>query len=133
LREHDVAVHRGHAGADAAGGPGLFDTEAADYTDQLGDFYQRYLAATEQADGRALDSFGLSREFAAGLPFLERLPGISPRMVRGRSQVPSHWGQLAGPEPPLRLLRRPAAGRGGEDSDHESPLADQPAEPAPRR
>src|SRR3972149_42137 len=64
-----------------------FDTESADYTDQLGDFYQRYLAATEQADGRALDSFGLSREFAAGFqPFVEGLPGPSPPGGKGQGR-----------------------------------------------
>jgi len=70
-----------------------FDTETPDYTDQLGDFYQRYLAATEQADGRALDSFGLSREFAAGFqPFVERLPSLSPRMVKGQVTGPFTLG-----------------------------------------
>jgi methionine synthase II (cobalamin-independent) len=70
-----------------------FDTESRDYTDQLGDFYQRYLAATEQADGRALDSFGLSREFAAGFQtFLERLPGLRPRMVKGQVTGPFTLG-----------------------------------------
>jgi methionine synthase II (cobalamin-independent) len=70
-----------------------FDTASRDYTDQLGDFYQRYLAATEQADGRALDSFGLSREFAAGFqPFVERLPGLRPLMVKGQVTGPFTLG-----------------------------------------
>jgi methionine synthase II (cobalamin-independent) len=70
-----------------------FDTASRDYTDQLGDFYERYLAATEQADGRALDSFGLSREFAAGFqPFVERLPGLRPRMVKGQVTGPFTLG-----------------------------------------
>jgi len=72
-----------------------FDTESRDYTDQLGDFYQRYLAATEQADGRALDSFGLSRDFAPGFQlFLERLPGLGrrPVMVKGHVTGPFTLG-----------------------------------------
>lgn len=65
-----------------------FDTGSRDYTDQLGQFYERYLAATEQADGRALDSFGLSREFAAGFQlFLERVPGLGRRPLVVKGQV----------------------------------------------
>lgn len=72
-----------------------FDTASSDYTDQLGDFYQRYLAANEEADGRALDSWGLSREFAAGFQlFVERVPGMArrPGMVKGQVTGPFTLG-----------------------------------------
>jgi hypothetical protein len=52
-----------------------FDTSAGDYVDQLTDFYTRYLAACEEGDLDALESFALSTEYAAGFhAFLEGLP-----------------------------------------------------------
>ncbi len=52
-----------------------FDLAAPDFTQQLTDFYARYLAATEDGDLAALDSFGLSPGYAAGFgEFMARLP-----------------------------------------------------------
>ncbi|NIN66687.1 MAG: hypothetical protein GTO63_18765, partial [Anaerolineae bacterium] len=52
-----------------------FDTAAPDFADQLTDFYARYLAATEDRDAEALESFALSPKYAAGFAeFLARLP-----------------------------------------------------------
>jgi hypothetical protein len=51
-----------------------FDTAAPDWIDQLTDFYTRYLAV-EAGEGAALESFGLSTDYAAGFAaFVERLP-----------------------------------------------------------
>jgi methionine synthase II (cobalamin-independent) len=52
-----------------------FDTTLPDYVEQLTDFYARYLAASEEGDRAALESFGLSDRSAAGFAALEaRLP-----------------------------------------------------------
>lgn len=52
-----------------------FDTAAPGLVEQLTDFYARYLAATEQQDPAALDSFGLSPRCASGFAeFVARLP-----------------------------------------------------------
>jgi hypothetical protein len=52
-----------------------FDTAAPDFLEQLTDFYDRYLAAAENADLAALDTFGLSSRYAAGFAeFIRRLP-----------------------------------------------------------
>jgi hypothetical protein len=51
------------------------NTAAPDYVEQLTDFYTRYLAASEEGDATALDSFGLSPRYAAGFgEFVTRLP-----------------------------------------------------------
>jgi hypothetical protein len=66
-----------------AGMPGLvedgdrfyLDTALPDFVEQLTDFYTRYLAVTENGDVEALESFGLSRKYAAGFAeFIGRLP-----------------------------------------------------------
>jgi methionine synthase II (cobalamin-independent) len=68
-----------------------FDTAAPDFTGQLTDFYARYLAATEEGDPTALDSFGLSPRYAAGFgEFIARLP----EQTRPRAALK---GQVTGP------------------------------------
>lgn len=64
-----------------------FDTAAPDLTERLTDFYARYLAATEESDAMALDTFGLSPEYAAGFgEFVAQLPQ-RPRPVAVKGQV----------------------------------------------
>ena len=64
-----------------------FDTAAPDLTERLTDFYTRYLAATEGGDEAALDTFGLSPEYAAGFgEFVARLPE-QPKPVAVKGQV----------------------------------------------
>jgi len=71
-----------------------FDTAAPDFVDQLTDFYTRYLAATEEGDGDALDSFGLSARYAAGFEkFVASLPERpSPLMLKGQVTGPFTLG-----------------------------------------
>jgi hypothetical protein len=65
-----------------------FDTRAHDLPDGLTDFYTRYLAATEEGDGAALDSFGLSVDYAAGFwEFLARLPEQTTPPIAIKGQV----------------------------------------------
>jgi methionine synthase II (cobalamin-independent) len=66
-----------------------FDTAAPDFIEQLTDFYARYLAATEDGDLVALDSFGLSPQYAAGFAeFITRLPKqTTPQQVMLKGQV----------------------------------------------
>jgi hypothetical protein len=53
----------------------IFDTTVPDFVEQLTDFYARYLAVTETGDLWALESFGLSPEYAAGFAeFVDQLP-----------------------------------------------------------
>jgi len=70
-----------------------FSALVDDYVEQLTDFYQRYLAATEDEDDDALSSFLISENYAAGFPeFLSRLP------ERTASGVPIMLkGQVTGP------------------------------------
>ncbi len=57
------------------GGRDYIDSTQEDFTDLLTDFYERYLAAADAGDERALDSFGISAEYAAGFhEYLIRLP-----------------------------------------------------------
>ncbi|TET55240.1 MAG: hypothetical protein E3J64_00580, partial [Anaerolineales bacterium] len=66
----------------------IFDTTADDFTDQLTDFYARYLAATDAGDAEALDSFGLSPDCAAGFAeFIERVPRMAPAPTMLKGQV----------------------------------------------
>lgn len=52
-----------------------FDTAALDFTEQLTDFYARYLTVTEDGDLAVLDTFGLSPKYAAGFTeFINQLP-----------------------------------------------------------
>jgi len=65
-----------------------FDTSASDFVDQLTDFYARYLAVTEDGDPAALDSFGLSPQYAAGFTeFVARLPEQMTPQVALKGQV----------------------------------------------
>lgn len=67
-----------------------FDTAAPDLTEQLTDFYARYLAATEGGDTIALETFGLSPEYAAGFgEFIALLPHQPPPVALK--------GQVTGP------------------------------------
>ena len=76
-----------------AGMPGLvedgdrfyLDTTIPDFVEQLTDFYTRYLAVTENGDVEALESFGLSRKYAAGFAeFIGRLPEHAHQNLDGR-------------------------------------------------
>jgi hypothetical protein len=72
-----------------------FDTAVPDWVEQLTDFYTRYLAATEEGDSDALDSFGLSPEYAAGWQaFIDRLPEYAPsaRLLKGQVTGPFTLG-----------------------------------------
>jgi methionine synthase II (cobalamin-independent) len=65
-----------------------FDTVTPDFTDQLTGFYTRYLAATEEGDPAALDSFALSSQYAAGFgEFVARLPEQATPWVALKGQV----------------------------------------------
>ena len=65
-----------------------FDTTAPDFVDQLTDFYTRYLAATEEGDKDALNTFGLSPKYAAGWDeFITRLPEHAASAVMLKGQV----------------------------------------------
>jgi len=65
-----------------------FDTGTPDFVDQLTDFYTRYLAVTEEGDAEALDSFGLSSQYAAGFEaFVARLPELTTPPVVLKGQV----------------------------------------------
>lgn len=75
----------------------FFDTTTLDFVDQLTDFYARYLAATEDDDIVALDTFGLSPEHAAGFSeFMARLPGhlasLKTVMLKGQVTGPFTLG-----------------------------------------
>jgi hypothetical protein len=72
-----------------------FSTLADSYADQLTDFYERYMAATEAGQNKknrakALDSFGLSPQYAIGFSeFMARLadPSVSGAAVMLKGQV----------------------------------------------
>ena len=72
-----------------------FDTSTPDFIDQLTDFYARYLAATEEGDAGALDSFALAPKYAAGFEeFVARLPdqAAAPSMLKGQVTGPFTLG-----------------------------------------
>ncbi|MFC1533381.1 hypothetical protein ACFL7M_08475 [Thermodesulfobacteriota bacterium] len=70
-----------------------FDTTAPDFTEQLTDFYARYLAVIENGDLAVLDSFGLSPKYAAGFDeFISRLPKYT-----ASQKVLMLKGQVTGP------------------------------------
>lgn len=71
-----------------------FDTAVPDFTEQLTDFYTRYLAVAEDRDPVALDSFGLSSQYAAGFAeFVARLPEqTTPVMLKGQVTGPFTLG-----------------------------------------
>lgn len=68
----------------------FFSTQADDFAEQLTDFYERFLAATEEGNLQALDSFGLSPQYAIGFSeFMVRLsdPSASGAAVMLKGQV----------------------------------------------
>ena len=66
----------------------VFDTTAGDFTDQLTDFYARYLAAAESGAGPSLESFSLSPQYASGFAeFIKRVPDLAPRPLMLKGQV----------------------------------------------
>jgi methionine synthase II (cobalamin-independent) len=72
-----------------------FDSAAPDFVEQLTDFYTRYLAVTEAGDAAALDSFGLSPQYAAGWgEFVSRLPeqGTAALALKGQVTGPFTLG-----------------------------------------
>lgn len=72
-----------------------FDTTAPDFVEQLTDFYTSYLAVTEEGDSTALNSFGLSSQYAAGFEeFIARLPErpSPPLMLKGQVTGPFTLG-----------------------------------------
>ncbi len=75
----------------------FFDTAAPEFVDELTDFYGCYLAATENNDLAALDRFGLSPDYAAGLgELLAQWPAHAARraavMVKGQVTGPFTLG-----------------------------------------
>jgi hypothetical protein len=72
-----------------------FDTSTPDLPDQLTDFYTHYLAATDEGDSAALNTFGLSPDYAPGFwEFLAALPRqpSSPIAVKGQVTGPFTLG-----------------------------------------
>jgi hypothetical protein len=64
-----------------------------DYVEQLTDFYQRYISATEDKDDDSLDSFRISQQYAAGFrEFISHLPERTasglPIMLKGQVTGP---------------------------------------------
>ena len=65
-----------------------FDVNAADFVDQVTEFYTRFLAATEEQDAGALESFGMSPAYAAGFEeLLAQLPDQASPPVALKGQV----------------------------------------------
>lgn len=74
-----------------------FSTSAVGFIEQMTDFYQRYLAATEDHNLEALDSFRLSPQYAAGFAeFTAQLPELVasnvPVMLKGQVSGPVTLG-----------------------------------------
>ncbi len=72
-----------------------FNTAAPDFVDQLIDFYSRYLAVTEENDQEALETFGLSSQYAAGFSeFVTQFAGqtTQPDMLKGQVTGPFTLG-----------------------------------------
>jgi hypothetical protein len=80
---------------DAVGERVYFDTETPDFVDQLIDFYSRYFAVIDEQDQEALETFGLSSDYAAGFPeFISQLSSqtIKPWMLKGQVTGPFTLG-----------------------------------------
>ena len=72
-----------------------FNTEAPDFTEQLTEFFTRYLAVTEHGDPTALDHFAISARYAAGFSaFIERLQEqiVTPVALKGQVAGPFTLG-----------------------------------------
>jgi hypothetical protein len=90
-----VQFTEGMPGLARRGNRMVFDTAAGAFTDELADFYARYLAATESGDRAALDSFGLSTRYAAGFAeFVKHLPQLAADawMLKGQVTGPFTLG-----------------------------------------
>jgi hypothetical protein len=79
------------------GGQHHFSVELADFIDQMVVFYRRYLSVTEENDGEALETFGLSPQYAAGFAeFMAQLPeritSGTPIMLKGQVTGPFTLG-----------------------------------------
>jgi hypothetical protein len=70
-----------------------FSVESPDFIEQMVFFYRRYLAVTEEKDLEALQSFALSREYAAG--FTEFMNQLPERIQPGKTCMLK--GQVTGP------------------------------------
>jgi hypothetical protein len=70
-----------------------FATSSAKYIEQLTDFYEHYLAVIEQVNGKALESFGLSPQYAAG--FAEFITQLPVKLLSGKTTILK--GQVTGP------------------------------------
>jgi hypothetical protein len=71
----------------------FFSVESPDYIEQMVVFYQRYLDAAEKHDLEALETFGLSPQYAAG--FAEFMKQLSERIASGK--IGMLKGQVTGP------------------------------------
>ncbi len=70
-----------------------FSTALPDFVEQVTDFYERYLDATENNNPHALESFGISPQYAAGFSeLLSRLPDLT-----ASGAVIMLKGQVTGP------------------------------------
>jgi methionine synthase II (cobalamin-independent) len=66
----------------------FFDTNAPDFTEQLTDFFARYLAVTEEGDPVALETFAISPQYGAGFKeFVACLPEQKAKQVALKGQV----------------------------------------------
>jgi hypothetical protein len=75
------------------GGYHFFSVESAGFIEEMVVFYQRYLAVTEEKDLEALQSFGLSQQYAAG--FAEFIKQLPERIKSGKTCMLK--GQVTGP------------------------------------
>jgi hypothetical protein len=75
------------------GGSLHFSVESADFIDQMVVFYRRYLSVTEENDCEALETFGLSYQYAAG--FAEYMAQLPERIASGAPVMLK--GQVTGP------------------------------------
>ncbi len=88
-----IQFTEGMPGLIREGGYDCFLPESPDFIDQMVNFYRRYLAATEENDLEALESFGLSPQYAAG--FSEFVNQLSGGIVSGKARLLK--GQVTGP------------------------------------
>jgi len=70
-----------------------FSVESPDYIEQMVVFYQHYLDATERHDLAALETFGLSPQYASG--FAEFMKQLPERITSGKTRMLK--GQVTGP------------------------------------
>ncbi|UCD72346.1 MAG: hypothetical protein JSW70_04955 [Syntrophobacterales bacterium] len=73
----------------------FLNTEAPDFTEQLTEFFTRYLAVTEHGDAAALDHFAISSRYAAGFSvFIDRLQEqiVPPVALKGQITGPLTLG-----------------------------------------